>query len=95
MPKATWNGATLAEAAVADTRLVEGNVYFPPAAVDRAFFKPSDTHTVCPWKGTCSYYDVVVDGQVNKDAAWYYPQTKDAAKHIEGYVAFWKGVCVA
>lgn len=95
MRKATWNGATLAEAEAATTRLVEGNVYFPPEAVNMAFFKPSDTHTFCPWKGTCSYYDVVVDGQVNKDAAWYYPQTKDAAKHIEGYVAFWKGVSVA
>ena len=95
MRKATWNGATLAEAEAAKTRLVEGNVYFPPEAVNMAFFRPSDTHTVCPWKGTCSYYDVVVDGQVNKDAAWYYPQTRDAAKHIEGYVAFWKGVSVA
>ncbi len=95
MRKATWNGATLAEAEAAKTRLVEGNVYFPPEAVNMAFFKPSDTHTFCPWKGTCSYYDVVVDGQVNKDAAWYYPRTKDAAKHIEGYIAFWKGVSVA
>lgn len=95
MRKATWNGATLAQAEAADTRLVEGNVYFPPQAVNMAWLKPSDTHTFCPWKGTCSYYDVVVDGQVNKDAAWTYPQTKDAAKHIEGYVAFWKGVAVA
>jgi uncharacterized protein (DUF427 family) len=95
MRKATWNGAVLAQADAAKTRLVEGNVYFPPDAVNMAHFKASDTRTVCPWKGTCSYYDVVVDGQVNKDAAWYYPQTKDAAKHIEGYVAFWKGVSVA
>jgi len=95
MPKATWNNAVLAEADIADTRLVEGNVYFPPEAVNKAYLKPSDTHTLCPWKGICSYHDVVVDGQVNKDAAWYYPQTKDAAKHIEGYVAFWKGVSVA
>jgi len=95
MPKATWNNAVLAEADLANTRLVEGNIYFPPDAVNPAYFKPSDTHTVCPWKGNCSYYDVAVDGQVNKDAAWYYPQTKDAAKHIEGYVAFWKGVSVA
>jgi len=95
MPKATWNGKVIAETDAAKTQLVEGNVYFPPDAVSKAYFKPSGTHTVCPWKGTCSYYDVVVDGQVNKDAAWYYPQTKDAAKHIEGYVAFWKGVTVA
>lgn len=95
MPKATWNNAVLAEADAANTRLVEGNVYFPSGALNKAYFKPSDTHTVCPWKGSCSYYDVVVDGQVNKDAAWTYPQTKDAAKHIEGYVAFWKGVVVA
>jgi uncharacterized protein (DUF427 family) len=94
MPTATWNGKVLAEAAPDRTRLVEGNIYFPPDAVNRAHFKDSATHTVCPWKGTCCYYDVVVDGQVNKDAAWYYPRTKDAAKHIEGYVAFWKGVSV-
>ena len=95
MPAATWNGKILAEAAPDRTRLVEGNVYFPPDTVNRAYFRDSGTRTVCPWKGTCSYYDVVVDGQVNKDAAWYYPQTKDAAKHIEGYVAFWKCVVVA
>lgn len=95
MPAATWNGKILAEAAPDRTRLVEGNVYFPPDTVNRAYIRDSGTHSVCAWKGTCSYYDVVVDGQVNKDAAWYYPRTKDAAKHIEGYVAFWKGVVVA
>jgi len=95
MPKATWNGAVLAEADAAKTQLVEGNVYFPPEAIHRNFLRDSPTHTVCPWKGTASYYDVVVDGKVNKDAAWYYPRTKDAAKHVEGYVAFWKGVAVA
>jgi uncharacterized protein (DUF427 family) len=94
MPKATWNGKVIAQAQNAETQLVEGNVYFPAARVDRSRLKPSDTHTVCPWKGTASYYDVVVDGQVNKDAAWYYPETKDAANHIKGYVAFWKGVVV-
>jgi uncharacterized protein (DUF427 family) len=94
MPKATWNGKTLAQADASEVQLVEGNVYFPPARVNREHFKPSDAHTVCPWKGTASYYDVVVDGQVNKDAAWYYPETKDAAKHVKGYVAFWKGVQV-
>jgi uncharacterized protein (DUF427 family) len=71
---------------------VEGNVYFPPGAVDRRYFRESDTHTVCSWKGTASYYDVVVDGQVNKDAAWYYPEPKDAAAKIRGYFAFWRGV---
>lgn len=94
MPKATWNGAVLAEADAASTRLVEGNVYFPPRAVKTTHLRDSQTHTVCPWKGTCSYYDVVVDGKVNKDAAWVYPDAKDAAKHIEGYIAFWKGVSV-
>jgi uncharacterized protein (DUF427 family) len=95
MPKAAWNGKTLAQAQDAEVQRVEGNVYFPPDKVDRAFLKASDTHTVCPWKGTASYYDVVVDGKVNKDAAWYYPETKDAAKHVKGYIAFWKGVTVS
>jgi len=92
MPSATWNGAVLAEADSASVQIVEGNVYFPPEAVNKACFKESQTHTVCPWKGTASYYDVVVDGKTNKDAAWYYPDTKDAARHVKGYVAFWKGV---
>ena len=95
MPKATWNGEIIAQAKAGDVQLVEGNVYFPPHMVERNFLKPSDTHTVCPWKGTASYYDVVVDGKTNKDAAWYYPETKDAAKHVRGYVAFWKGVTVS
>ena len=94
MLKAIWNGAVLAEADAAKTQIVEGNVYFPPEAVNKAFFKDSQTHTVCPWKGTASYYDVVVDGNTNKDAAWYYPETKDAANHVKGFVAFWKGVSV-
>jgi uncharacterized protein (DUF427 family) len=92
MPAASWNGKVIARAEAAEVQLVEGNVYFPPEKVDRAFLRPSDTHTVCAWKGTASYYDVVVDGQVNKDAAWYYPETKDAAQHVRGYIAFWKGV---
>ncbi len=95
MLKATWNGALLAESDAAKTQVVEGNVYFPPEAVNKAFFRDSQTHTVCPWKGTASYYDIVVDGKTNKDAAWYYPETKDAARHVKGYVAFWKGVSVA
>ena len=95
MPKATWNGAVIAQADTAKVQIVEGNVYFPPEAVNKSFFKDSQTHTVCPWKGTASYYDVVVDGKTNKDAAWTYPETKDAAKHVKGYIAFWKGVEVA
>jgi uncharacterized protein (DUF427 family) len=92
MPKATWNGKVIAQADESEVQHVEGNVYFPPQKVERALLKSSDTHTFCPWKGTASYYDVVVDGKTNKDAAWYYPDTKDAAKHVKGYVAFWKGV---
>ena len=94
MLKATWNGAVIAQADTANVQIVEGNVYFPPDAVNRALFKDSQTHTVCPWKGTASYYDVVVDGQVNKDAAWYYPDVKPAAANIKGYIAFWRGVKV-
>jgi len=92
MPRATWNGALLAEAADEEIELVEGNVYFPPAAVDHTYLRESRTQSTCPWKGVASYYDVVVDGEVNKDAAWYYPVTKPAAENIAGYVAFWKGV---
>ena len=88
--KATWNNAVLAESD--KTVVVEGNHYFPPEAVNKEHFQPSDTHTTCPWKGEASYYNVVVDGQVNKDAAWYYPQPKNAAAEIKDHVAFWKGV---
>ncbi len=73
---------------------VEGNQYFPPDAIKEQYFKPSATHTVCPWKGTASYYDVEVDGKRNHDAAWFYPEPKPAAKQIKGYVAFWNGVKV-
>jgi len=92
MPKAMWNGAVLAESDRCE--VVEGNQYFPPDAVNRAYLRASGTHTVCPWKGTASYYDVIVDGRVNKDAAWYYPSPKPAATNIEDYVAFWHGVQV-
>lgn len=92
MPKATWNGAVLAESDQCE--VVEGNYYFPANSIHPEYFKSSDTHTTCPWKGVASYYTIEVDGQQNKDAAWYYPQTKDAAKKIEGYVAFWRGVKV-
>lgn len=88
--RAVWNGATLAESE--KTVVVEGNHYFPPDSVHREHFRESATHTTCVWKGVASYYDVEVDGEVNKDAAWYYPEAKKAAKNIEGYVAFWHGV---
>jgi len=90
MPRATWNGKTLADSDA--TVVVDGNHYFPPDAVDRELFRDSDTTSVCGWKGEAKYYDVVVDGQTNADAAWYYPAAKDEAKQIEGHVAFWKGV---
>ncbi len=92
MPKAIWNGATLAESD--RTEVVENNYYFPPDSIKQEYFKESQYHTTCPWKGVASYYSIEVDGQVNKDAAWYYPTAKDKAKNIEGYVAFWKGVKV-
>ena len=94
MPRAVWNGVVLAEASNDHVELVEGNVYFPPDAVNQEYLKHSATHTVCPWKGTASYYTVVVDGHENKDAAWYYPEPKDAAKQIKAHVAFWRGVNV-
>ena len=92
MPKAIWNGAVLAESD--RTEVVEGNQYFPPDAVKREYLKPSATHTTCPWKGVASYYEVVVNGESNRDAAWYYPEPKEAARNIKGYVAFWRGVKV-
>ena len=92
MPKAIWNGVVLAESSA--TEMVEGNHYFPPESLNRAYFKDSSTHTTCPWKGIASYYDIEVNGQVNKDAAWTYPAPNDAAKQIAGYVAFGRGVSV-
>ena len=90
--KATWNDAVLAESD--KTVVVEGNHYFPPDTINKEYFQNSDTHTICGWKGEASYYDVVVNGQLNKDAAWYYPQTKPEADEIRGYIAFWRGVKV-
>jgi uncharacterized protein (DUF427 family) len=90
--KAVWNGAVLAESD--DTVVVEGNHYFPPDALDRAHLRESDHRTTCPWKGEASYYDVVVDGDVNEGAAWTYPEPKEAAAEIRDHVAFWKGVTV-
>jgi uncharacterized protein (DUF427 family) len=94
MPKAIWNDTVLAEASSDEVEIVEGNVYFPPQAINRDYFQPSSKHTVCPWKGTASYYTVVVNGQENQDAAWYYPEPKEAAKNITDHVAFWRGVKV-
>ncbi len=92
MQRAIFNGQVIAESDAFE--IVENNVYFPPDTVRREFLRESEKHTVCGWKGTASYYDIVVDGQVNADAAWYYPEAKEAAKNIEGYVAFWRGVNV-
>ncbi len=90
--KAIWNGAVLAESD--DTVVVEGNHYFPPKSVNRAYFVESSTHTRCPWKGLASYYTIDVEGRRNPDAAWYYPDPSQAAAAIKDHVAFWKGVNV-
>jgi uncharacterized protein (DUF427 family) len=92
MAKAEWNGVVIAESD--DTVIVENNHYFPLSSVRAELLRDSDTHTVCPWKGTASYYSLEVDGQTNVDAAWYYPEPKDAASEILDHVAFWKGVTV-
>ena len=92
MATASWNGVTIAES---DTyEVVEGNVYFPRSSLREQCFAPSETTTVCGWKGTANYFDVVVDGQRNRDAAWYYAEPKPAAAQIRGHVAFWRGVTV-
>jgi uncharacterized protein (DUF427 family) len=90
--KAIWKNAVLAESD--QTVVVEGNHYFPATAINKEHFRESSTQTVCPWKGTASYYDIVVEGETNRDAAWYYPDTKPAANEIKGYIAFWHGVKV-
>ena len=90
--KAIWNGQLIAESA--DTVVVESNHYFPRSSIKAEYFEESDTKTLCPWKGVAHYYSLVVDGKKNKDAAWYYPEPKEAAKKIAGRVAFWKGVIV-
>ena len=90
--KAVWNGHILAESD--RTVVVEGNHYFPASSVNKSYFQESPTHTTCPWKGVASYYTVVVDGKTNEDAAWYYPEPKEAASQIKDHVAFWKGVKV-
>lgn len=92
MPKAVWNGVILAESD--QCQVVEGNYYFPHESINSEYFQESNTHSTCPWKGVASYYTIVVDGQKNQDAAWYYPDTKEKAQNIKNYVAFWKGVKV-
>lgn len=90
--RAIWNGKVLAESS--DTVVVEGNHYFPADSLALQYFAPNEKHTTCAWKGEASYYDIQVDGMVNKEAAWYYPAPKEAANNIKGRVAFWKGVVV-
>lgn len=90
MAIAKWKEVVLAESD--ETITIEGNLYFPPDSVNREYLRDSETRTTCPWKGGACYYDIVVGDDVNKDAAWYYPEPKPAAKVIKGYVAFWKGV---
>ena len=88
--KATWNGVVIAESD--ETVIVEGNHYFPKNSVKSDYLKESQLHTTCPWKGEASYYTLVVDGEENPDAAWFYPEPSEAAKQIKDYVAFWRGV---
>jgi uncharacterized protein (DUF427 family) len=88
--KASWHNIVLAHSD--NTIVVEGNHYFPPESINKEYLKESTLHTTCPWKGEASYFDVVVEGEVNKDAAWYYAQPKEAAKQIKDHIAFWKGV---
>ncbi len=90
--KAIWNDQIIAESD--ETIIVENNHYFPPSCIKQEFFIKTDLHSTCPWKGEASYYSVEVDGMINKDAAWYYPKTKALASHIQGYVAFWKGISI-
>ena len=92
MAKAVWNGVVIAESPVFE--VVEGNIYFPPGTIKPEYLKPSQHHTVCHWKGTASYYTVVVDGKENADAAWYYPEPKAEAARIKDHIAFWHGVTV-
>jgi uncharacterized protein (DUF427 family) len=92
MTRAIWKGAVIAESDRCVT--IEGNAYFPLASVRPEHLRDSAKHTTCPWKGVASYYDVVVGDEVNRDAAWYYPEPKDAAKQIRDHVAFWRGVTV-
>ena len=91
--KAIWKNTTLAESD--KTIVIEGNHYFPPDSINKQYFQESSHHSICPWKGQASYYDIIIEGEVNKDSVWYYPEPKEAAKEITNYVAFWKGIEVA
>lgn len=98
--KAMWKGAVIAEAPKEELIRIEGNWYFPPNSINKAFFAPSNHHTTCFWKGEASYYDVVVGGETNEFGAWYYPQPKEGSvervgKDFADYVAFWNGIDVA
>jgi uncharacterized protein (DUF427 family) len=92
MAKAIWNGKIIAESDIYE--MVEGNVYFPEESVKKEYLRPNETHTVCPWKGVASYYNIEVEGKVNQDAAWYYPDPKQAAMMVKDHIAFWRGVTV-
>lgn len=92
MPRAMWKGVVLADSSA--TKVVDGNHYFPPDAINWERFRPSEQHSVCPWKGRASYYDIVIDDETNPAAAWYYPAPKPAAADLTGYVAFWRGVTI-
>jgi len=92
MARALWNGVVVAESD--QTVVVEGNHYFPPDSINKQYFRPSDHHTICSWKGTAKYYTIEANGQVNPNAAWYYPEPAPAAHQIAGYIAFWHGVKV-
>jgi len=94
MPKATWNGATIAEARDDEVQIVENNVYFPMSAVRQEYLQPSSLESKCPWKGTANYFSLLVDGETNRDAVWTYRAPFEAARQIAGHVAFWKGVTV-
>lgn len=91
--KAIWNGEIIAESD--DTIIIETNHYFPAESIKKEFFKANENHSICSWKGEASYYDIVVNGETNADAAWYYPAPKDAANEIKGRIAFWRGVKVS
>ena len=92
MVKAVWKNKVIAE--TNNYEIIENNYYFPQETVNKKFIKPSETHTTCPLKGIASYYDIEIDGEINRDAAWYYPDPKPAAKKIKNYIAFWKGVVI-
>lgn len=92
MPTAIWNGVVIAQASDDQVQIVENNVYFPPASVKREYLQASSHTSRCPWKGLASYYSLNVDGKINENAAWYYPEPSEKAAHIKDHIAFWRGV---